>query len=842
MAEFPHLPLPNKIQAGYKYKKYKFEKKVAEQTAENLQNRINHGRTLKQTTNRVKREWNEQIEDREILGLPDLPDKTIIPIFLQVDPADFDAESLYSFGIEVIAEEESGFIIGAAADNFISLKDKIDKFINAEGKFKNTASRLWNITVGTQWKLDHILSPELNAKWDLIPDDQEMLVDIGIACYLKISNAPSKKPKETARGFKARYQRWLQKKQRFEEERAKLEEQRQFEFTSFINESGGNIVTSFVGNSDSFSCRIRVDGKTLKDLVLNYQYLFDVSEYDEITFANPVTRFQESLDVEFTPPTEDSPKICVIDSGIQENHLMIADAVFESDSRVYFAPETSVADAVANGGHGTKVAGCVLFGNSIPKFGRHEHTFWVQNARVLNRHKLLPQELYPPELMETIVEHYDDTKIFNLSINSTRPCQLVHMSAWGATIDKLSEENDLLFIISTGNLFMETGIPTNPGVRDLLLIGNEYPGYLFRKATRIANPAQSCFALSVGSVCVGKFEDEDRESFGEKDQPSGFTRTGPGIWDMIKPDVVEYGGDFVHEKSGDQLITVMPECSVEVIRSTTSGNNAIGYDVGSSFAAPKVAHIAGKILNLLPVATANTIRALIAQGARLPFDLVFNPTVNSIQSYGYGIANKLRSTQNYRTRITLMGESKIRAKQAEVYTIRIPESMRDFTEDFDILIEVSMAFQSIPRRTRRTTKSYLSIWVDWESSKFQESYARFKSRVLKYVEADINEEGEESTESMPWKIRGNVGHGDVKGLRRQDSSLQKDWAIVKSYQMPEEFSIAVVGHPGWEKDLEAEVSYSIAVSFEVLNANINVYDLVRIENKIEVEAQVRVKS
>jgi hypothetical protein len=80
----------------------------------------------------------------------------------------------------------------------------------------------------------------------------------------------------------------------------------------------------------------------------------------------------------------------------------------------------------------------------------------------------------------------------------------------------------------------------------------------------------------------------------------------------------------------------------------------------------------------------------------------------------------------------------------------------------------------------------------------------------------------------------------VKGLRRQDSSLQKDWLVAKSYNLPEEFSIAVIGHKGWEKDITDEVPYSIAVSFEVLNAEIDVYNLIRIENEIEIEQQIRI--
>ena len=71
--------------------------------------------------------------------------------------------------------------------------------------------------------------------------------------------------------------------------------------------------------------------------------------------------------------------------------------------------------------------------------------------------------------------------------------------------------------------------------------------------------------------------------------------------------------------------------------------------------------------------------------------------------------------------------------------------------------------------------------------------------------------------------------------------MQKSWCIVKSYELPETFSLAVIGHKGWECDLNEKVPYSIAISFEALNANINVYEMIRIENEIPLPVPVEVE-
>lgn len=840
MPDFPHLPLPKKVSAKHKFQKRKFEKIVSQQTTENLEHRVRHGKGLRNSVNQIASSWNKLLSDRQSEHLPELPNPNLIPIFLQIDSKDFDAEQLYSFGIEVIAEEEGGFIIGASGDNFKSLKDKITQFIQQNGKFKNTASRLWNIVQGSQWRLDYILSPELNTKWDAIQDDEALLVDVSVACYAKIPSTPAKRKTEKDRDFQNRYQKWLDKKELLEIQRGDLEFQRQEELDIFIRELGGERKSDFVGYDDSFSCRILFSGGALKDFVLTYQYLFDVSEYDDLTFENSETGAEEVIEVEFASPDENAAKICLIDSGIQEEHRVIADGIRPADSKSYLPGDNSIVDSVAGGGHGTKVAGAILFGNIIPKSGNYKHSLWVQNARVLDNNGWLPSDLYPPKLMLDIVNDYTDTKIFNLSVNSKRPCKMIHMSEWATCIDAISHNQDKLFIISTGNINPSNPLPSNPGISEHLAAGRNYPTYLLEPASRIANPAQSCFALTVGAVGNEKYEDDDKESFAGKDEPSSLTRTGPGIWKMVKPDIVEYGGDYIKEKIGNPLISTLPVTSAEVIKTTFDGGNAIGYDVGTSYAAPKVSHIAGLVLNEIPAATANLIRALIVQSARLPENKFRTPAFEDIRMYGYGIPSKVRATQNYTERITLTSEGAIAAKQAEIYTIKIPAELRRVGDEYDILVEVTLAFTAKTRRTRRQTKSYLSTWLDWQSSKFNENYNQFKARVSQYSEGDEIEDEDDNAANIPWCIRESIAWGTVKGLRRQDSSLQKDWLVAKSYNLPEEFSIAVVGHKGWEKDITEEVPYSIAVSFEVLNAEIDVYNLIRIENEIEVEQQVRI--
>ena len=183
-------------------------------------------------------------------------------------------------------------------------------------------------------------------------------------------------------------------------------------------------------------------------------------------------------------------------------------------------------DEVVNGGHGTRVAGAALFGESVPIGQTYEAAFWIQNARVLDQNIGMPRRLFPPALMEAVVARFHSgsqpTRIFNQSINARTPCRQRHMSAWAATIDRLSHDKDVLFVQSAGNILIDTGQTTNPGVREHLEAGRSYPNFLYESSCRVANPAHSFQALTVGSVSYGSCSDDQGVALGDTHKPGAI--------------------------------------------------------------------------------------------------------------------------------------------------------------------------------------------------------------------------------------------------------------------------------------------------------------------------------
>lgn len=106
---------------------------------------------------------------------------------------------------------------------------------------------------------------------------------------------------------------------------------------------------------------MRISGRGLRDLILNYAYIFEVVEPEDIALPQQPPGESEPAGQGFTPlpPEADAPAVCVIDSGVQEGHIFIQAAIATDESYCFLPAHnsTDVGDYVAPGGHGTRVAG-----------------------------------------------------------------------------------------------------------------------------------------------------------------------------------------------------------------------------------------------------------------------------------------------------------------------------------------------------------------------------------------------------------------------------------------------------------------------------------------------------
>jgi Subtilase family len=852
---------------------------TAPQTKANRNARQAHSFSLETSARSLTSNWQHRKARSQEEGAPVIPQG--IPILLQVDPG-LDLDVLREkFAFEIVAEQEEGYVIVAGEDIELTLfLQMVNGFaVQVHGSAKiASVHRLFDDPDQTD-RLRRLLSDHLLARWPNIQDQESYIVDIGIACAGTQDIPPY--PKRGRRDMDAD---WARKEAAWSQARAnaysswdQIKSTRENEIERFVRHYAAEILHLVDGAPfdsavlpDSFTVRLKIRGKGLKDFVLNYPYIFEVVEPEDIALPQRAIAAEAAVTPQVAPipPDADAPAVCVIDSGVQEAHILIAPAIDQAASHCFLPGRTAndVGDFVQAGGHGTRVSGAVLYGETIPENGAPKLPFWIQNARVLDEQNRMPEEMFPPEILRAAVERFHNgprnTRIFNHSINANAYCRTRYMSAWAAEIDLLSSAYDVLIVQSAGNL-QTFGINPYLGIQDHLDAGRQYPEYLHHASARIANPAQSLQALTVGSIAYGAFSDSNWRTFApDIGHPSAFSRSGPGIWNVIKPELVEYGGDDTHSNNSPvnaRTGGITAACP-ELVRSTMfpPGPAYDRDDVGTSFAAPKVARIAAKLHQLLPQEPALLYRALIVQSARWPtwaenlLAELRNPALPQLQrqqlldrasatirSIGYGVPDETRATVNtdYRTTFITTGEIPIRAYECHIYQVPIPPELRTQADEFDVRVEVTLSYVAQPRRTRRNLRRYLSTWVDWKSSKLGEGLNNFRAR------ATMEEENDDMLPGsiLPWTLHERSHTGFIRDTKRNNGTVQKDWAVVKSNTLPNDFCIAVVGHQGWSHDPDSTARYTLAVTFEMLGQEIAIYEPLRtavIElQQIEVEAE-----
>jgi hypothetical protein len=427
------------------------------------------------------------------------------------------------FDFEIVAELEEGYVIVAAEDidltPFVEMVNQFAVEIHGSARiaeihrlFDNPADRL-----------QRILSERLLAEWPNIKDADLYLVDIGIACSgtQEIPKRPTKGKRDTDADWARKEAEWSQARTTAYQSWDEIKLVRETEIETLAAFYEAEILHLVDGAPfdaavlpDSFTVRIKISGKGLKDLAFNYSYVFEVVEPEDIALPQWPNAAGAAPVQQIAPvaPDADAPAVCVIDSGIQEEHAFIQPAIDQATSYCFLPGKTTtdVGDFVQPGGHGTRVSGAVLYGESVAQGGTPKLPFWIQNARVLNEQNKMPEEVFPPEILRAAIARFHhgphQTRIFNHSINASGYCRTRFMSAWAAEIDSLSSTFDVLVIQSAGNL-PTSGTPPYLGVKEHLDAGRQYPKYLYEDSARVANPAQSLQALTVGSIAYGAFDD-----------------------------------------------------------------------------------------------------------------------------------------------------------------------------------------------------------------------------------------------------------------------------------------------------------------------------------------------
>jgi hypothetical protein len=536
-------------------------------------------------------------------------------------------------------------------------------------------------------------------------------------------------------------------------------------------------------------------------------------------------------EIQTASPDENAAGILIIDSGIVSNHPILEKCVGGEEN--FQSGEKAMQDTV---GHGTAVAGCAAYGDIEKSITDKLFTpaNWIFSAKVMyaeknsitgeviavyDSEKLVENQF--KEAVESFLSHSDyHIRVVNISLGNSQ--EIWHTTytrqlPLAALIDELAYTfPNVVFVISTGNKHPLEVYESIDQIKE------EYPKYLREKdAFKFVNPATSALALTVGSIAPsirtqqGPYENENiKTAIAQENQPSPFTRTGPGINGMVKPELVEYGGNLILFNNYGRITEDIGGKLLILNNKTT--DTILKFDYGTSFSAPKIAHLAGQIANKYPQRTANFIKNQLISSASHPFipeDSFYGSSKGkALQDHldvcGFGIPLLERAINSSDNRVVLFDEGILQLNKVRVYSLQLPEIF------FDVKgkkrITVVLTFTPETRSTRGD--SYLGNRMEFHL---------FHSVNPQELVSKYGNEDNMPPELKKFKI------DLTPGVRTRNAGChQKAWKEFTRKRPASPVSLVLINRNKWLLDENVQTNYCLSVTFEH-EKEIDLYNQIR---------------
>lgn len=370
---------------------------------------------------------------------------------------------------------------------------------------------------------------------------------------------------------------------------------------------------------------------------------------------------------------DDLPLIGIIDTGISMDTPLKSITIQDDSFSLQGNPLIDISGTKREG-HGTAVAALAALGriNHLNKFqGEVRADAKLLSIKLFESGNGYLSETQVVRMLYDAKSKYPQMKLFVLTICYDKfKAKNEPFSSYTYELDKFAHSTDSLIFICTANNINAVNENTD---YDL--------AYFSSVHTNLSTPADSLNNVTVGAAAENLNGSNFYGISSGREFPTLYSRKGhidltavfprnKSNKNYFKPDVIECGGDLGFYNPS--TIDYIDNSAMAVL----SARPELGYilETGTSLSAPLTANLAAKILNEYPNINAQTIKALIINGAclnNIQFPKQVSHLLNVTAGNGFvDVENSLYSNEN---KATLILEDVISDTDLKIYPINFPK-------------------------------------------------------------------------------------------------------------------------------------------------------------------------
>lgn len=558
--------------------------------------------------------------------------------------------------------------------------------------------------------------------------------------------------------------------------------------------------------------------------------------------------FVAELAERVTAPQDGAPSICVIDTGVAAAHPLIAPGLAGSWA---FNDQWGTDDHQPHGGHGTAMAGLVLYGDLEPAMND-------QRAVVLGHQvesvKFLPPPGFPATdpgnygvvtqaaVARVEIDRPDTVRSFCVATSSpdfspARP------SSWSGAIDQLCSG------AMPGERVDNSSAAAHPKRLLLIATGNAGPGQrdVVDVLKSLEDPAQSWNAITVGGYTA-------KEAI--PDDPPGLVAVVPanhrspysrGSCDLpddltpIKPEVLFEAGNMLVDAGG--FCGSHPAVSLLAAGSDVVAEPLIPFNATSA-AAGVAGNFLGQLKAELPGYWPETYRALMVDAAEWPQpirskligtgahwkSISKGARQKILREVGYGVPALDRAILSAANDVTMIAQAEIQPyasvngqppvfNEMHFYDLPWPRGILQGLENAIVILKVTLSYFIEPNLSGKAATrpdTYRSHGLRFEMKKRTETAAAFKRRMTAQRAAD----DVTATEASHWLLGPNA---------MQAGSLHCDLWRGAAVDLASHDAIAVYPVGGWWKShvgqrrMNDTARYSLVLSLSAPGQDVDLH-------------------